>query len=131
MIPTTLLSRTEAKTHGGTGKLPLRAVLHWHVPNALVDRPKMGFSAPVQVWLLDTLRDWAESLLSRKALARHGLLNVAACRRYRDNFTVRKRAWNPTIWSLPMFQAWHEAMTLATATRHTPSPHLFPLPCPA
>ena len=111
----------DAKTHGGTGKLPLREILYRHVPPALVDRPKMGFSAPVQVWLRDTLRDWAESLLSREALTRHGLLNVDACRRFWEDFTVRGRAWNPMIWSLLMFQAWHEGMTLATATRHTPS----------
>ncbi len=109
-----------AKTRSGLGKLPLREILHRHVPQALVDRPKMGFSAPVQVWLKDTLRDWAEALLSREALASHGLLNVDVCRRYWDDFMVRGRAWNPTIWSLLMFQAWHRAMTASTATRLSP-----------
>ena len=110
----------DAKTRNGLGKLPLREILHRHVPQALVDRPKMGFSAPVQIWLKDTLRDWAEALMSREALASHGLLNVDACRRYWDDFMVRGRAWNPTIWSLLMFQAWHRAMTASTATRLSP-----------
>ncbi len=107
----------DAKTRGGVGKLPLREILHRHVPQTLVDRPKMGFSAPVQIWLKDTLRDWAEALMSRDALASHGLLNVEACRRYWDDFMLRGRAWNPTVWSLLMFQAWHQAMRAATATR--------------
>ena len=106
------------KMRGGTGKLPLRALLHRYVPQAMVDRPKMGFSAPVQVWLLAELRDWAESLLSRDALARHGLLNVDACRRMWEGFSVHGGAWNLTIWSLLMFQAWHQSMTQATAFRH-------------
>jgi len=106
------------KTRDGLGKRPLRALLHRHVPRALVDRPKMGFTAPVDVWLRDSLRDWAESLLSREALGSHGLLNVAACRIMWDDFALRGRAWNPTIWSVLMFQAWHASMLQATATRH-------------
>ncbi len=106
------------KARDGLGKRPLRALLHRHVPRILVDRPKMGFTAPVDVWLRDSLRDWAESLLSREALASHGLLNVAACRNMWDDFAVRGRAWNPTIWSVLMFQAWHASMLQATATRH-------------
>ena len=106
------------KTRDGLGKRPLRALLHRHVPRALVDRPKMGFTAPVDVWLRDSLRDWAESLLSREALGSHGLLNVAACRTMWDDFALRGRAWNPTIWSVLMFQAWHASMLRATATRH-------------
>jgi len=106
---------TSAKTHGAVGKLPLREMLYRHVPQAMVDRPKMGFSAPVKVWLLGALRDWAESLLSRDALGRHGLLDVDACRRMWEDFAVRGCGWNPVIWSVLMFQAWHVSMTRAAA----------------
>lgn len=103
----------DEKTRGGVGKLPLRRLLKQHVPASLVDRPKMGFNAPVQLWLLDILRDWAEALLSRDALARHGLLNVDTCRHIWEDFSVRGRSWTPLIWSLLMFQAWHQSMTAA------------------
>ena len=98
------------RSRGGRGKLPLREILHRHVPPKLVERPKMGFSAPVQIWLLGCLREWAESLFDRTALAGHGLLDVAACRAMWEDFSRRGRAWNPTIWSVLMFQAWYGSM---------------------
>jgi asparagine synthase (glutamine-hydrolysing) len=106
-----------AKCHGGAGKLPLRAILFRHVPRGLVDRPKMGFGAPVEVWLRHELRDWAEALMSPEALGRHGLLNVAACRQLWDGFTQGGRGWNRVIWNILMFQAWHEAMRSVQASR--------------
>ncbi len=69
--------------------------------------------------------------MSREAPARHGLLNVDACRRKWEDFSARGRARDPMIWSPLMFQVWHESMTLATAIRRVPAPHLFPLPSPA
>ena len=122
---------TEDKTRHGRGKLPLRRMLQRYVPDSIIERPKMGFNAPVEVWLLGALRDWAESLLSREALSRHGLLNVDACRRVWEDFAVRGRAWSPLIWSLLMFQAWHESMVAATSVRHTASPDLLPAIGPA
>ncbi|MFC7556843.1 asparagine synthase-related protein [Pseudoroseomonas wenyumeiae] len=108
---------TGAKCHDGTGKLPLRALLYRHVPRELVDRPKMGFGAPVEVWLRNELREWAEALMSREALGRHGLLNVTACRRLWEDFAHHNRGWNRVIWNILMFQAWHEAMRSVEATR--------------
>jgi asparagine synthase (glutamine-hydrolysing) len=106
----------EAKCRHGKGKLPLRSILYRHVPREMVDRPKMGFGAPVEVWLRHELRDWAEALMSREALARHGLLNVAACRKLWTDFTKDEHNWNRVIWNILMFQAWHAAMqSVATA----------------
>ena len=107
---------TNAKTHDTVGKLPLREILCRHVPRAIVDRPKMGFNAPVKIWLRGVLRDWAESLLSRDALSRHGLLDVDACRSMWEDFAVHGRDWTPVIWSVLMFQAWHVSMTRAAAS---------------
>ena len=81
--------------------------LYRHVPRALVDRPKMGFSAPVEAWVRGELRDWAEALMSREALSRHGLLDVKACRRLWEGFAHRGRGWDRAIWNLLMFQAWY------------------------
>ena len=109
--------RTCAKTRDGVGKLPLRNVLHRYVPRVLVERPKRGFGAPVGVWLRNELRDWGEALMSPQALSRHGLLNVEACRRVWEEFTLHGGSWNPLIWNLLMFQAWHEWMMKVTTAR--------------
>jgi asparagine synthase (glutamine-hydrolysing) len=109
-----------AKMAGGVGKLPLREILYRRVPRALVDRPKMGFGAPVELWLRAELRDWAEDLMSREALSQHGLLNVDACRRLWEDFAERGRGWTVAIWHVLMFQAWHAR--IAAVTRGVKSP---------
>jgi asparagine synthase (glutamine-hydrolysing) len=96
-----------AKLRDGVGKLPLRELLYRHVPRPLVDRPKQGFGAPVEAWLLDELRDWAEALMSPAALGAHGLLDVGACRRLWESYAHRRRGWDKALWNLLMFQAWH------------------------
>ena len=93
---------------GHNGKLPLKAILYRHVPRALVDRPKMGFSAPVELWLRHELRDWAEGLMSPEAISRHGLLNVQRCRKLWEDFVYHGRGWDRLIWNILTFQAWHE-----------------------
>jgi len=55
----------EYKLKSGVGKKVLREVLYRHVPRQIVDRPKMGFSIPLDVWLKKELRPWVEELLNQ------------------------------------------------------------------
>ena len=68
------------KVRGGKGKRVLRRVLSRYVPDALIDRPKMGFGIPLERWLRERLRDWAESLLDESAIRACGLLDPAPVR---------------------------------------------------
>ena len=101
---------TAFKCSGRVGKLPLRDILYQHVPRAIVDRPKMGFGAPVRLWLQNELRDWAEALMSPEMLAQHGLLNTAACQKLWEDYTQKRRGWNPIIWNILIFQEWYQQM---------------------
>ncbi len=92
----------------GQGKRPLRAVLARYVPDALVNRPKMGFSIPVGEWLRGPLRPWAEDLLSPRALA-DGVLDAVAVRRWFDEFLSGRRDSQHSLWAVLQFQAWRRA----------------------
>ncbi len=93
----------------GQSKRLLRKVLYKHVPQALIDRPKMGFGIPRDEWLRNELRDWAEALLSRDALARGGFFDVNSVRSAWEQHVSGTRTFGYRLWSVLMFQAWHAA----------------------
>ena len=96
------------KVRDGVGKWILRQILYKHVPAEMVDRPKMGFSVPLDKWLRTDLRDWAEALLSEQALQAAGIINVHVVRREWEAFLSGSRIPPGRIWNVLMFQAWLE-----------------------
>ena len=55
----------EYKLQQGINKKVLRELLYRHVPREIVNRPKMGFSIPLSVWLRSDLREWVENQIGR------------------------------------------------------------------
>ena len=94
------------KLRNGIGKQVLRDVLHKHVPKELIERPKMGFGVPVDVWLRGPLREWAEELLSERELAATGLLDVQKIRRRWAEHLSGQHNWRDPLWIVLMLQAW-------------------------
>lgn len=96
----------EYKRQGNTGKKVLRDVLYKYVPKEMMERPKKGFSIPIDKWLLKPeLREWAESLIDRKLLEQQGLLNGDIVWRIWKDYT-EKGIWRIQIWFILMFQEW-------------------------
>jgi asparagine synthase (glutamine-hydrolysing) len=94
------------KVRDGVGKWVLKQVLYRHVPRALVDREKMGFSVPVGVWLRGPLRDWAESLLASATSGGDELLAPAPILQAWRRLTRGDEHPALSIWAVLMFQQW-------------------------
>lgn len=94
------------KLRRGKTKWALRQVLYRYVPAELVERPKMGFSMPVDLWLRGPLRGWAEDLLSAESLGRHGFFAVQQVREKWEEHVSGSRNWQHLLWPVLMFQAW-------------------------
>jgi asparagine synthase (glutamine-hydrolysing) len=94
------------KVRGSIGKWILRQVLYRHVPHALVERPKMGFSVPIDRWLRGPLRTWGESLLLDKLADRTALLNTAAVAGAWKDLQAGRSSGGAALWAVLMFQAW-------------------------
>jgi asparagine synthase (glutamine-hydrolysing) len=98
---------SELLVRDGVGKWPLRRSLYRRVPQALVDRPKMGFGVPIGDWLRGPLRAWASDLLDPAGMARQGVLDAQ----------VVQRAWQQhqagaengyLLWDVLVLQMWLE-----------------------
>jgi asparagine synthase (glutamine-hydrolysing) len=107
------------KVRDGRGKWILRQVLYKHVPPALVDREKKGFSVPLAHWLRGPLRTWAGDLLLSSES--NEFLHSATVRKEWDRFLAGDASRAPGIWALAMFCAW-EARWMASAARQPSKP---------
>ena len=94
------------KVRDGRGKWILREILYKHVPRALVDREKMGFSVPLSQWLSGPLRNWAGDLLLSGET--EGILRSSVVRREWDRFLVGDSTNSAGIWAVVMFRAWQD-----------------------
>ena len=99
------------KMHKGEAKWPLRDLLYQHVPQKLVDRPKMGFGVPIDHWLRGPVKEWAEALLDEQRLREEGYFNPALIQQMWYEHCTNKADWHYTLWYILIFQQWLESQS--------------------
>lgn len=99
----------EMKLRFGRSKWLMRQVLEKFVPPLLTERPKMGFSVPVETWMRTSLRSWACDQFSSSSLADcvQGVIGVRSSALKSAHTSRRYTAYQG--WSMAVLGAWLDA----------------------
>lgn len=89
-------------------KIILRNILKKYVPETLFVRPKQGFEIPLASWLRHELKELMLDLLSETRIKKQGLFNSSVIQKYISDHLKNKRNVHHHLWSLIMFQLWHD-----------------------
>lgn len=92
----------------GKGKQPLRRILEKHVPSNMFDRPKQGFSPPMDTWLRGPLREWAEARLSEGSLRELPMLDAGEVRAIWKAHVGGRMDAAYILWNVLMLADWRE-----------------------
>ena len=96
----------EFKVRGRRTKVLLREAMRGRIPDAILNRPKAPFAAPIRSWLRRDLSDMIEAYLNPNRVAARGLLSPDVVQRTirehrsgRDDHSLR-------IWALLTLEVW-------------------------
>ena len=90
----------------GQSKFILRQILYKYVPKEIIDRPKKGFSVPIEEWLVGPLFEWADEIIKGQDLVDQGYLDVKLIRTMWSEHVSGERRWHAQIWRILIFQMW-------------------------
>ena len=81
-------------------KTPLRRILKRRLPEALVDRPKRGFTVPLAAWMAGPLKEKVEEALFDRAVVECGWLAQRTVRTTWERFLGGADSLAAPLWSL-------------------------------
>ena len=92
----------------GKGKYLLRKLLARYVPEALFDRPKMGFGVPIDGWLRNDLKELLLDYLTPERLKKEGLFETREVEKKIHDHLAFKAYHQYRLWALLMWEMWRE-----------------------
>jgi asparagine synthase (glutamine-hydrolysing) len=96
------------KIKGNCTKYLLKEVLYKYVPREMMERPKQGFSIPVQQWLMGNLKSELKNLSVDTNFSEKFGLDKSELKNTVDHFLNQKKYVNPHfIWFLFVLYKWH------------------------
>ncbi len=96
------------RLRGRTGKYILRALMRGRLPDALIDRRKVGFGVPLNQWLRESQRELLLDYLSPTRLAAQGIFDARAVDTLVADHLNGRANRGHELWLLLLFQLWHQ-----------------------
>jgi asparagine synthase (glutamine-hydrolysing) len=104
------VSRLESslKINQGNKKYLLKTITHKYLPKDLMDRPKMGFTAPIHLWFKDKLKIYLDEYINGASISKHGLINLDEACRIKKQYLDGDDHLAHKVWSILVFQMWYK-----------------------
>lgn len=96
------------KIRNGVKKYILKDIVHEYLPKEMMERPKMGFAAPVDSWLKNNLKDKLNYYLSETYINQQNIFSYEAVRKIKDDFLQNKNKYALKLWYILVFQMWYD-----------------------
>ena len=106
----------EFKYRDGEKKAILKDIAYDYIPRELLERPKKGFSVPLDQWLRGPLREQLTDYIDRDRLMQQGLFDADFTIRFVQDYLEKGDGgpatganYSKLTWSFFVFQQWYEA----------------------
>jgi asparagine synthase (glutamine-hydrolysing) len=111
------------KTRGGKGKLILLEALSDYLPAELLDRPKRGFSVPLDKWFRGPLRDYVGDNLHKRMFLQRGFVSPPHLDAMLQEHWSGRRLNAGFIWLLLVLELWLSELEspLSVESRYVPA----------
>ena len=92
------------KIKNGNQKYLLKEILYDYIPKKIIDRPKWGFSIPLEKWLKTDLKYLIDKYLSEELILKTDVLNFTIVRNMIEKFEKGENYVYNRLWSLIILQ---------------------------
>ena len=92
---------------GGSRRPPLKDVARAWLPDAVVDRPKASFGAPLRAWVTHDLAPMIEDILVPWRARRLRIPRAEPLLRMVAEQRRGKRDWSKQLWELLTLETWY------------------------
>lgn len=96
------------KIRNGVKKYILKDIVHEYLPKEMMERPKMGFAAPVDSWLKNNLKDKLNYYLSETYINQQNIFSYEGVQKIKDDFLQNKNKYALKLWYILVFQMWYD-----------------------
>ena len=95
----------EMKIKYGEGKWILRKILNKYIPEKFIQKPKRGFSIPLDNWMRNDLKNWRNEILNINEIKNQGFINYKQCQKIITDHDNGKN-YGSILWNLIIWQSW-------------------------
>jgi asparagine synthase (glutamine-hydrolysing) len=95
------------KLNGNETKVILRRIMANRLPEAVLNKPKEGFSIPMKHWLREELQPLMHDLLAPNTIRQRGYFNPDTVTLWQAEHISGKVNHSHRLWALMVFELWH------------------------